>query len=78
MKDAGFATLVSEWWHFQDDDAIDTLELKALWSGISAEGWKADDTGWRYRRSSGSYYKDCTRTIDGVSYTFDAQGYVTP
>ena len=78
MKDAGFATLVSEWWHFQDDDAIDTLELKALWSGISAEGWKADNTGWRYRRSSGSYYKDCTRTIDGVSYTFDAQGYVTP
>ena len=78
MKGAGFATLVSEWWHFQDDDAIKGLDLKALWAGVSVEGWKADNTGWRYRRANGSYYKDCTRTIGGVSYTFDAQGYVIP
>jgi D-alanyl-D-alanine dipeptidase len=78
MKGAGFATLVSEWWHFQDNDAINTLGLKALWAGVSVEGWKADNTGWRYRRASGSYYKDCTRTIGGVSYTFDEQGYVIP
>lgn len=75
MKQAGFATLVSEWWHFQDDDAQKTLNLKALWSGISAQGWVADSQGWRYRRTSGSFYKDCTKTIDGVSYTFDQDGY---
>ena len=78
MRGAGFGTLVSEWWHFQDNEATDTLNLKALWAGISVEGWKADNTGWRYRRANGSYYKDCTRTIDGTSYTFDAQGYVIP
>ena len=75
MKQAGFATLVSEWWHFQDDDAQNTLNLKALWSGVSAQGWVADSQGWRYRRTSGSFYKDCTKTIDGVSYTFDQDGY---
>lgn len=76
MRQAGFDTLVSEWWHFQDDDAQKTLNLKALWSGISAQGWVADSNGWRYRRSSGSFYKDTTKTIDGVSYTFDKDGYV--
>lgn len=75
MQSAGFGTLVSEWWHFQDNEAMDTLELEALWSGISPQGWVADTNGWRYRRASGSYYKDCTRTIDGIEYTFDENGY---
>ena len=76
MRGAGFGTLVSEWWHFQDNEATEALNLKALWNGVSPEGWKADNNGWRYRRASGSYYKDCTRTIDGVEYTFDQNGYV--
>lgn len=75
MQNAGFGTLVSEWWHFQDNDALDTLELKALWNGITPQGWVADSNGWRYRRASGSFYKDCTKTIDGIEYTFDQSGY---
>ena len=76
MRGAGFGTLVSEWWHFQDNEALEALNLKALWNGVTPEGWKADNNGWRYRRASGSYYRDCTRTIDGVEYTFDQNGYV--
>lgn len=76
MKEAGFAGLVSEWWHFQDNDTRDTIAPKPLWNGVTREGWKADENGWRYRRSNGNYYKNCTRTIGGVEYVFDKAGYV--
>jgi len=76
MRGAGFGGLVSEWWHFQDDDAQNSLALKHLWSGVSPKCWMADDNGWRYRKANGTYYKDCTATIDGVEYTFDADGYM--
>lgn len=76
MKEAGFATLRSEWWHFQDDEARYGLDLPVLWHGVSAACWMADDNGWRYRNQKGIYLKDCIQTIDGVSYTFDEMGYV--
>ena len=76
MTEAGFTGLVSEWWHFQDNDAWDTLQLQPLWEGVSAQCWMADQNGWRYRTHQGTYLKNCTRTIDSVRYTFDAQGYV--
>jgi len=76
MRGAGFGGLVSEWWHFQDDDAQNSLNLKHLWTGVSPKCWMADDTGWRYRKANGTYYKDCTVTIDDVEYTFDADGYL--
>ncbi len=76
MKGAGFATLVSEWWHFQDNQARDSLELKALWQGLTPQGWKADGNGWRYRKADGSFYKNCSQTIDGTDYRFDGQGYL--
>lgn len=77
MKAAGFGGLVSEWWHFQDNDALNTLNLPALRKGITPEGWVADEYGWRYRRSSGQFYKNCQKTIDGQSYTFDSEGYAS-
>ena len=76
MTGAGFVGLVSEWWHFQDNVARDELDTTSLYNGVTASCWMADNNGWRYRRSSGRFYKDCTQTIDGVTYTFDAQGYV--
>ena len=76
MTGAGFGTLSSEWWHFQDNDALKGLSLKALWSGVTPKCWMADDNGWRYRRENGNYYKNTTKTIDGVTYTFDENGYV--
>ena len=78
MQNAGFTGLTSEWWHFQDNDAINNLGLKNyLFDGVSPKCWMKDDNGWRYRRANGKYYTNCTRTIDGVEYIFDANGYVT-
>lgn len=77
MEGAGFGGLISEWWHFQDNDIRNTLTLPALWGGISAEGWKKDDYGWRWRYADGTYAADCTLTIGDRSYSFDARGYVT-
>ncbi len=76
MTAAGFGGLISEWWHFQDNDARKTIDPSALWSGVTPSCWMADDHGWRFRNSSGVYCKDGTFTIDGTEYVFDAEGYV--
>ena len=76
MTSAGFGGLVSEWWHFQDNDAKKNINPSALWSGVTPSCWMADDHGWRFRNSNGVYCKNGTFTIDGTQYTFDAEGYV--
>lgn len=75
MLGSGFGGLSSEWWHFQDDIARATFSLPYIPNGVSAQCWMKDDTGWRYRTAKGSYYENETVTIDGVSYTFDENGY---
>lgn len=75
MKNAGFGGLVSEWWHFQDNDTINQYNPPALWSGVTGECWVYDGIGWRYRCSDGSFYTDRTVTIAGEEYTFDDSGY---
>jgi D-alanyl-D-alanine dipeptidase len=77
MQDAGLVGLTSEWWHFQDNDAKKELDPPYMKNGVTPEGWVADDTGWRYRRSDGRFYKSCEKKIDGVVYTFDSDGYAT-
>jgi len=76
IKPFGFNGLSSEWWHFQDDDTLNALKLPTLFDGVSPECWKADENGWRYRCADGSYYTNCTKTIDGETYEFDADGYL--
>lgn len=76
MEGAGFQGLKSEWWHFHDLDAQNSLNPEYQMEGVTPEGWMADDQGWRYRRDDGEYYANCTKTIDGVSCTFDEQGYL--
>jgi D-alanyl-D-alanine dipeptidase len=76
MKDAGFGDLVSEWWHFQDNEARDTLTPQTVYYGITAECWMADDFGWKYRKRDGTYYQNVTVTIGDAEYTFDEWGYV--
>ena len=76
MKGAGFESLNSEWWHFHDVQAQNSLKPEYQKNGVTPDCWMADDQGWRYRRDDGEYYVNCTQTIDGVSYTFDAQGYL--
>ena len=75
MERAGFAGIVSEWWHFQDDQAKDELNPAYLWEGVTPECWVADDNGWRYRKANGEYWTDCSEYIDGVLYAFDQNGY---
>ena len=76
MHGAGFAGLVSEWWHFQDDQSRSNLGLVYVAEGVSAEGWVRDDTGWKYRGAKGNYYSAQTAVISGTEYTFDENGYV--
>lgn len=76
MKGAGYNDLVTEWWHFQDDETRNRLGTQFyLTEGVSVEGWKKDDNGWKYRLEDGSYYENITVAIDGREYTFDGQGY---
>lgn len=77
MEGAGMTCLSSKWWFFQDQDTRKRIRLDAYLSeGVSVEGWKKDDTGWRYRAADGSYYRDGEFTIDGAAYRFDPLGYV--
>ena len=76
MKGAGFESLSTEWWHFHDAQAQSSLKPDHQKNGVTPECWMADDLGWRYRGDDGEYYTNCTKTIDGASYTFDGQGYV--
>lgn len=75
MEGAGFGGLVSEWWHYQDNEVRDSMNVPTLWGGVNAEGWKLSDNGWRYRYRNGTYAIG-TVTIEGVSYVFDEQGYL--
>ncbi len=76
MLNAGFGDLVSEWWHFQDDETWEALGTNTyVKEGLNCAGWKKDDTGWRYRTEKGTYFRDTTKNIDGTDYTFDADGY---
>lgn len=76
MEAQGFAMITSEWWHFQDNDVRNTLNPVSVQNGVSIEGWKKDDKGWRYFMSDGSYYKGETATIGEDTYSFDNDGYV--
>jgi len=76
MTEAGFNDLSSEWWHFQDDETRNKLNLGVyLENGVSLEGWKNNNVGWRYQLANGDYIRGTTEQIDGVSYTFDERGY---
>lgn len=76
MTSAGFGGLISEWWHFQDNEAREKINPPALWGGVTPGSWMADDNGWRFRNSNGVYCKNGTYTIDGAQYNFDVNGYV--
>ena len=75
MEGAGFGGLVSEWWHYQDNEVRDSLNVPTLWGGVNAKGWKLSDNGWRYRYRNGTYATGSV-TIEGVEYVFDEQGYL--
>ncbi len=76
MTEAGLHNIYSEWWHFQDNEIYGKHFYQPLAGGVSWQCWVADNHGWRYRLADGSFYANCTQTIDGQSYTFDENGYI--
>lgn len=76
MKGAGYNGLSSEWWHFQDDETRNQLHLGYMENGISPEGWKRDELGWKYRLADGSCYCADTVMIDKKDRTFNEDGYL--
>ena len=75
MTGAGFSPLVSEWWHFQDNETRKELDPPYVQNGLSGACWMSDDEGWRYRTRDGSFYADCIARISGEDYIFDSRGY---
>lgn len=76
MTGVGMRGLSGEWWHFQDDAALEAIGLsKYLYKGVTAEGWTRDNVGWRYRAADGSFRKSTNITVDGKQYTLDQEGY---
>lgn len=76
MHKAGFAGLISEWWHFQDDHAKSAYNLPYVSEGVDAECWVKDDLGWKYRDAKGNFRQGESIEISGKQYTFDNDGYV--
>ena len=77
MSGAGLQNISSEWWHYQDNAVYETHEYTPLREGVSFACWVKDDNGWRYRLEDGSFYTDCTQTIEGREYIFDQNGYIS-
>lgn len=76
MKGAGLGDLISEWWHFQDNDSRKELNPPTVWQGVTPECWMKDDFGWKYRRYNGTYFVGGEYDIYGTVCTFDENGYV--
>ncbi len=76
MESAGFIAMPSEWWHFVDVGSWDEVSASLRVNGVTPEGWVADENGFRYRLRSGGFCVNRRVTIDGVTYKFDADGYV--
>lgn len=76
MTSAGFGDLSTEWWHFQDNDAKNTLSPVRVQNGFTGACWIHDNIGWRYRTDSGSFYSNGNATIGQKTYHFDASGYI--
>lgn len=77
MTATGMRGLSSEWWHFQDDETREAINLTSYLSrGVSMEGWTRDDRGWRYRDEDGSILRNTTFSADGKRCTADRDGYV--
>ena len=54
------------------------LNADGTWTYPYQAHWEEDMHGWYYIDTSGWYAKNATYVIDGVSYTFNAQGYRVP
>ncbi len=75
MESCGFSLNATKWYHFQDNNVSESFDTVAVIEGLSIEGWKRDENGWRYRNADGSYATG-TATINEKEYSFDQNGYM--
>ena len=78
MESNDLHNIVSEWWHFQDNQAMNDLKPPYCEYPVAAEGWTADEKGELYRNADGSIMKDCVLVTDEGSFVFDADGHLIP
>lgn len=76
MQSAKMSTIISEWWHFQDNNAMNGLGLPYCKEGVSAKGWIADEKGERYRLTNGAIVKNGMISTDEGIFTLDSDGYL--
>ena len=75
MEANGLKNIVSEWWHFQDNAAMNTLKPPYCECELSAQGWIADGNGERYRNADGTLLADCVLVTPEGTFTIDGNGY---
>ena len=80
----GWVKVGYTWYYMKPSGAMAASEWVPGYYWVSASGawtyqpigsWKKNSTGWWFGDTSGWYAKDETIKIDGVKYTFDANGY---
>ena len=73
------ATIQLVVWDWVENRATSSVSLKAddtLAPTPKVGEWKWDGRGWWYRYEDGSFPADAVLVIDGVTYRFDAAGYM--
>lgn len=78
LEAAKLHNIVSEWWHFQDNETQSKYSPPFCSGGVCAEGWMADENGERYRLADGSYLVNAMLVLDGEDLVFDDNGYLVP
>ena len=81
----GWKQLGEYWYYFKSSGEMAANEYcKGYW--LDADGkwtyqyvakWTKNSTGWWYGDTAGWYAKNCSLTIDGKVYNFNASGYCT-
>ena len=80
----GWQQINGLWYFFREGGSMAASEwISGYWIGASGAwtyqprgSWKHDAGGWWYGDTSGWYARSETLKIDGVSYTFNAAGYL--
>lgn len=86
IKQTGWKPINGTWYFFKADGSMAASEwidgyffsANGAWTYKPRGSWKQNQTGWWYGDTSGWYARNETVMIDGVLYTFDANGYWMP
>ena len=79
----GWQKIGNTWYYLKNSGAMAAnewcggywLNANGSWTYQPIGSWKKNSVGWWFGDTSGWYAKNTTQKIDGVDYTFDANGY---